>query len=118
MTKQLGEPPSVTKTEEKSMQSWTASEKESSRELYGCEILIENGTPEQIKCKDVPNDSMIVTYVIDGQTRYDLTRSQKAVRIFDMYWDKFREGLKSIVYGYGTLNPKLWGEKPKTKNKK
>ena len=39
--------------------------------------------------------------------------------IFDMYWDKFREGLKSIDFGYGRVNPRLWGyQSPKTKKRK
>ena len=48
----------------------------------------------------------------------DLTRSQKAVSIFNMYWDKFQDGLKAIEYGQGTYNPKLWGEVAKTSKKK
>jgi len=48
-----------------------------------------------------------------------LTRSQKAVNIFDMYYDKFGKGLKNIDYGEGRHNPKLWGLKaPQTKKKK
>ena len=119
MTNKLGEAPKRVTTEEKSMQSWTASEREGSRKKYGCEIMIENGTLEQVKTKDCPNDARIVTYEVDGETRYDLTRSQKAVSIFNMYWDKFREGLKSIEYGEGRHNPKLWGAKsPETKKRK
>ena len=118
MASKLGESPTKTK-EEKSMQSWTPSERESSRKKYGCEIMIENGTLEQVKTKDCPNDARIVTYEVDGETRYDLTRSSKAVYIFNMYWDKFRDGLKSIEYGMGRINPKLWGYKaPQSKKKK
>jgi hypothetical protein len=35
-----------------------------------------------------------------------------------MYWDRYREGIKSINFGYGRVNPKLWGEKPKEKKKR
>jgi hypothetical protein len=68
--------------------------------------------------KRCPNDAMIITYVVDGETRYDLTRSQKEVRIFNMYWDKFRENLKGIGFGMGRTNPKLWGIEPPTPTKK
>ena len=118
MTNKLGEAPKKLETTEESMDSWTASEKENSKKMYGVEIMIENGTWEQVNTKECPNDARIVKYVVDGQTSFDLTRSQKAVSIFNMYWDKFRDGLKSIDYGQGSYNPKLWGEKPKTKNKK
>ena len=119
MTNKLGEAPKTATTEEKSMNSWTASEKENSKKKYSCEIMIENGTWEQVRTTDSPNDARIVTYEVDGEMRYDLTRSSKAVYIFNMYWDKFREGLKDIEYGMGRINPKLWGYKaPQSKKKK
>jgi hypothetical protein len=39
--------------------------------------MIENGTWEQVTTKECPNDARIVTYEVDGELRYDLTRSQK-----------------------------------------
>lgn len=117
MTKKVLEKEVVAK--EESMDSWTSLEKENSRRKYGCEIMIENGTWEQVNTKECPNDARIVKYEVDGEIRYDLTRSQKAVSVFDMYWDKFREGLKSIDYGQGRHNPKLWGfSVPETKKRK
>ena len=77
----------------------TQSEKENSKKRYGVEIMIENGSLDQVRTKECPNDARIVTYEVDGEIRYDLTRSQKAVSIFDMYYDKFRKGLKNIEYG-------------------
>ena len=119
MENKVAEVSQETSTEKKPMYSWTQSEKESSKKNYGCEIMIENGSLEQVRTKDCPNDARIVTYVVDGETRYDLTRSQKAVNIFNMYWDKFREGLKNIEYGEGRISPKLWGYKaPQSKKKK
>ena len=100
------------------MDSWTPSEKENSKKKYGCEILIENGTWAQVSTKDAPNDARIVTYEVNGLICYDLTKSAKAVNVFDMYWDKFREGLKDIRYGEGRISPKLWGYKSPEKKKK
>ena len=40
------------------------------------------------------------------------------VHLFDMYYDKFKTGLKIIDYGKGTIKPALWGyNNPKTKTK-
>ncbi len=39
--------------------------------------MIDNGTLEQVRTKDCPNDANIVTYTVDGQVRYDLTRGGK-----------------------------------------
>ena len=104
MTNKLGEAPKTVTAEEKSMNSWTASERENSKKKYSCEIMIENGSWEQVRTTDCPNDARIVTYEVDGETRYDLTRSSKAVYIFNMYWDKFRDGLKSIEYGLDIID--------------
>jgi hypothetical protein len=97
------------------MDKWSIEEKENSKLKYGCEILIENGTLLEVKTKDVPNDARIVTYEVNGEIRYDLTRGPKISKIFDMYWDKFREGIKQIDFGYGRINPKIWGYSKKTK---
>ena len=72
----------------------------------------------QVSEKNFPNDARIVTYIVDGKKCYDLTRGRKIVNIFDMYWDKYKHDLKSIDFGYGNLNPKLWGNKPKKDKKK
>ena len=47
-----------------------------------------------------------------------LTRGTK-ITLFDMYWDKFKNGLKAIDYGKGTIKPNLWGyQAPASKKKK
>lgn len=106
-------------TEKNLIISWSQSEKDSSKQKYGCEIMIENGTWDEVSTKECPNDARIVTYEVDNETRYDLTRSAKASNIFDMYYDKFGQGVKNIEYGQGRINPKLWGyQSPKPKKKK
>ena len=97
--------------------NWLPMEKEESKSKYGCEILIDNGNLNQVSTRDAPNDAKIVEYEFQGKTCYDLTRSQKDVNIFDMYYDKFG-AVKAIKFGYGTHNPKLWGENNSEKKKK
>ena len=41
---------------------WTSQEKENHKSEYGCEILIENGTLEQVSTTNAPTDACIVTY--------------------------------------------------------
>ena len=97
---------------------WTTTEKETSKETYGCEILIENGSLDEVMTTEAPTDASIVTYEIDGTVHRDLTRGAR-VKLFDMYYDKFKMGLKIIDYGKGTINPALWGyNNSKTKTKK
>ena len=96
---------------------WTTTEKETSKEIYGTEILIENGSLDEVSTKDAPSDASIITYEIDGTIHRDLTRGPR-VKLFDMYYDKFKMGLKIIDYGYGMIKPSLWGYQSATAPKK
>jgi hypothetical protein len=108
----------TTSVKTENVQFWTSQERETSKSLYGCEILKENCTYQEANAKDVPNDAHIISYIVNDKMCYDLTRGAK-VRLFNMYWDKFRDNLKSIQWGSGTINPKLWGYKaPERKKRK
>ena len=109
MTKPLGQLSQTEKSEkpEKRDTYWTSTEKESLRETYGTEILVENGAPADVQTKDAPTDASIVTYTVDGKEHQDLTRGSR-VKLFDMYYDKFTN-VKRIEYGQGTIKPSLWG---------
>ena len=96
---------------------WTKKEKETSKELYGCEILVENGSITDVTTNDAPTDASIITYEIDGVKHQDLTRGSR-VKLFDMYYDKFKMGVKIIDYGKGTIKPALWGYNGTTAPKK
>ena len=48
---------------------------------------------------------------------FDLTRGTKT-SLFDMYWDKLKDGLKSIEFGHGTIKPNIWGYQSPQKKKK
>ena len=87
---------------------WTKEEKDTLKSKYGSEIIVENGSLEDVNTKQAPTDAYIIKYVHDDQVRYDLTRGTK-IKLFDMYWDKFKGGIKSIEYGMGSIKPNLWG---------
>ena len=105
---------------EKKETYWTPTEKESLKESYGTEILVENGSPADVQTKDAPTEASIVTYTVDGKEHQDLTRGAR-VNVFDMYYDKFTN-VKRIEYGQGTIKPSLWGYSgeaaPKKKKRK
>lgn len=101
-----------------SMQNWTTEEKKDIPPKYGCELIYEKATQEQIKDTTVPNDAYIITYKVEDTTYSDVCRGTK-VKIFDMYYDKFGPGsIISIDWGYGKTNPKLWNYKSPTSDKK
>ena len=108
MTKPLGQLSNTEKSEkpEKKETYWTSTEKESLKETYGTEILVENGSSSDVMTKEAPTDASIVTYTVDGIEHQDLTRGSR-VKLFDMYYDKFTN-VKRIEYGQGTIKPSLW----------
>ena len=86
---------------------------------YSCQILQEKTTLEAANDKSLPNDARLIWYVVNGTEYIDLTRCRKTVELFDMYFDKYGKGaVQRIDFGYGTVNPKLWGYKSKDKKKK
>jgi hypothetical protein len=107
----------MTKVVEKEMAQWTPEEKKEISSQYGCEILFERTTLNQIKDPSLPNDAYMVIYCVNNETFMDLCRG-KRVNIFDMYYDKFGPGsVKKIDWGYGRVSPRNWGYK-KTESKK
>ena len=122
MTKPLGQLSQTEKSDkpEKKETYWTSTEKESLKETYGTEILVENGSTSDVMTKEAPTDASIVTYTVDGKEHQDLTRGSR-VKLFDMYYDKFTN-VKRIDYGQGTIKPSLWGYSgeatPKKKKRK
>ncbi len=102
---------------EKKKSIWTTEERDSSKEKYGCEVIIENGSIADVSTRQAPSDCYIIKYLHEDKIHFDLTRGTK-VTLFDMYWDKFKGDLKSIDYGNGTIKPNLWGYQAPTKKKK
>jgi len=85
---------------------------------YGCEILLEKTTVDKAKDPSLPNDAYLIWYIVDGEKYLDLVRGSR-VRIFDMYYDKYGSGtIQKIDFGYGRVNPKLWGYKQPEKKKR
>ena len=107
----------TTNKEPETKDFWTSEERTKSKTKYGCEILISNGSSQDVSTKDAPTDAYIIKYVREDMVRYDLTRGTK-IGLFDMYWDKFKADLKSIDYGKGAIKPNLWGYKAPQQKKK
>ena len=86
---------------------------------YWCDIILEKTTKEKALDRSLPTDAFNVTYVVEGQTYLDVTRSEKMVNVFDMYYDRYGKGsVQKIDYGHGTIRPNLWGQKPPQKKKR
>ena len=85
---------------------------------YGCDILLQDTTLDKVKDPSFPNDAYLIWYDVDGTEKIDLVRGSR-VRIFDMYYDKYGPGsVQKIDFGYGRVNPRLWGYKQPEKKKR
>ena len=110
MTKPVGEAP--VKPEKKPERKFDTKD-------YYCEIILERTTKEKAEDRKLPTDAFNVTYIADGKEYLDVTRSEKMVNIFDMYYDGYGKGaILSIAYGAGSIRPNLWGTKPVEKKKR
>ena len=121
MTAPVGKAP-ATKTDNKVTEELKKPEKVFDPSAYSCEIILEKTTIEKSQDKQFPTDAFIVKYTIDGKNYIDLTRSEKMMNIFDMYYDRYgKDALQKIDYGYGNIRPNLWGVRaipPKRKKRK
>ena len=86
---------------------------------YSCQVLLERTTLEAANDKSFPTDARLIWYIVGNQKFIDLVRCTKVSKLFDMYYDKYGKGaVQKIDFGYGTVNPKLWGVKPKEQKKR
>ena len=106
------------KKPEQKQSIWSQKERDSTKEKYGCEVIVEGGSIQDVSIKQAPTDSYIIKYVYNDNIHYDLARGTK-VNLFNMYWDKLKGDLKGIDYGNGNIKPNLWGyTAPKSKKKR
>ena len=86
---------------------------------YSCEIIQEKTTQEKANDRKLPTDAFNVTYIVEGETLLDVTRSSKMVNVFDMYYDRYgKDCVQKIDFGHGTINPGQWGYKAPAKKVK
>ena len=105
------------KTEKKVLEE--KPEKKFDTSVYSCEIILEKTTKEKSTDRQLPTDAFNVTYVVDGKQHLDVTRSEKMVNVFDMYYDRYGKGaVQRIDYGHGTINPSQFGYKKAPDKKK
>ncbi len=81
-------------------------------------FLHQNCDPDLAKDRGLPYTAYLVTYEDDGEIKCDIVQCVKKIDIFDYYWDRYREGLKSFEQTEGRVNPKLYGAEPPKQEKK
>lgn len=81
-------------------------------------ILHEDCDPSLSQDTSLPYTAYLIEYMVDGLTKFDIVVSSKKVDIFDHYWDHYRRDFVNMTQTEGKVNPKLWGNEPKSKSKK
>ena len=110
---------SVAVGEKKKMAGSSKKENQVLPHEYGCEVLLEKTSFDKVKDPSFPNDAYLIWYNNNGEKFLDLVRCPKMVNLFDMYYDKYGPGsVQKIDFGYGRVNPKLWGYKQPEKKKR
>ena len=106
-------------TEEKLAEPPKKPEEKFDPSQYSCEIIQEKTTHEKANDRKLPSDAFNVTYVVEGETLLDVTRSAKMANVFDMYYDRYGKGsVQRIDFGHGTVNPSQYGYKAPVKKVK
>ena len=107
------------KTENQVAEEPKKPEKKFDTSAYSCEIILEKTTKEKADDRQLPTDAFNVFYTLDGKEHLDVTRSEKMVNVFDMYYDRYgKDVVQRIDYGAGTIRPNLWGVKKAPEKKK
>jgi len=74
--------------------------------------------PSAAQDRSLPYTAYLVEYLQDGMTHFDIVISGKKSEIFDHYWDNYRNDFVTFTQTEGRVNPKLWNDPTKTKDKK
>ena len=76
-----------------------------------CDLEKDNNTK-------LPYTAYVIQYEHEGKIEHDIAMAQKAVDIFDHYYDKYKKGFKWLKQSGGTQKPNLWNNKPPQRKKK
>ena len=83
------------------------------KELNKIQILTQEINPDTFDHKDLPSDTHVVMYAVNGKTLYDAVRAYTKVDIFDCYYDKVKTVKGSVIdirSGYGNIRPNMYGK--------
>ena len=84
-------------------------------------IIAEKCDPKAADDKKLPNNAYLIQYEVEGKVVHDIAMSQKAVDIFDHYYDKYKKNFVTFKQAGGIANPKTWypaGQEPKKPRRK
>ena len=75
------------------------------------QIIAEKCDPKAANNKKLPYTAYLVEYMVDGKKTYDIAIAQRAVDLFDHYYDKYKKNFVKFTQTEGIANPTLWNNK-------
>ena len=81
-------------------------------------VIAEKCDPKAAEDKSLPYTAYLIQYEHEGKIEHDIAMGQKAVDIFDHYYDKYKKGFKWLKQSNGTQKPNLWNQQPPKRKKK
>lgn len=81
-------------------------------------LIHQDCDPTLASDKGLPTNSYLVKYNVEGTLTHDIVMANKAVDIFDEYYDKYKKDFLRFDQTEGRLRPNLYGFKPKNEEKK
>ena len=85
-------------------------------------VLKQNCDPKDSQDPSLPYTAYLVEYKQDGKSVYDLAIANKAVDLFDYYYDLYKKNFVKFTQSEGRINPTLWNDpnqpKPPKKGRK
>ena len=81
-------------------------------------VIAEKCDPKAADDKTLPYTAYLIQYEHEGKVEHDIAMGQKAVDIFDHYYDKYKKGFKWLRQSGGTQKPNLWNNAPPKRKKK
>ena len=77
------------------------------------QILHEKCEIGKAEDKKLPSDSFLVSYKVEDELKYDVSRAGTQLELFDHYYDTYKN-VQGIAWTKGIVSPRTWdgGTKP------
>ena len=73
-------------------------------------VLKQNCDPKDSQDPSLPYTAYLVEYKVDDKSTYDIAIANKAVDLFDYYYDLYKKNFVKFTQSEGRINPKLWND--------
>jgi hypothetical protein len=86
------------------------------KKVYSVIVIVTNCEPSAAKDKTLPRNSYLIKCEKEETLWYDIVMGFQ-VDIFNAYYDKYGDVIKSMTWTEGSILPKLWGYQQKESSK-